>query len=107
MVDLITPVLTYLTLDNAALIGIGAGCLGGSVKATYSTWINYCRGESTVLWKFGLTLLISLVIGGAIGYLFNFDYRVSGLAGFAGLDILSNIGKASISSTKFTMNKNK
>ena len=105
MIDWIALLLAYFELDNAALIAISAGCLGGSVKAMYSAWVSYTEGEPARLWKFGLTFFISVIIGGIIGYLFNFDYRVSGLAGFAGLDILSNIGKASISTTKFTMNK--
>jgi len=103
--DLITPILTYLELDTLALIGIGAGALGGCVKGMYSAFIDCSEMREVKILKFSLNLIVSIILGGVIGYLFNFDYRVSGLAGFAGMDILTNIGKASISSTKFVMNK--
>ena len=99
--------INFLNFENINLVALAitAGILGGSVKAMYTAWINYTTGQITKIWKFFLTLFISMLIGGAIGYLFSFDYKVAGLAGFAGIDILTNVAKASIASKKFTMNR--
>ena len=48
-----------------------------------------------ILWGYYvITVLVALVIGVFIGIIFNFDYRLSLLAGYAGTDILEGIYKS-------------
>jgi fluoride ion exporter CrcB/FEX len=48
-----------------------------------------------ILWGyFSVTIIIALIIGIFIGLIFNFDYRLSLLAGYAGTDILESIYKS-------------
>ena len=48
-----------------------------------------------ILWNYYfITILVSLVIGIFTGIIFNFDYRLSLLSGYAGLDILEGIYKS-------------
>jgi fluoride ion exporter CrcB/FEX len=48
-----------------------------------------------ILWGYYLiTVMVALVIGIFTGLIFNFDYRLSLLAGYAGTDILEGIYKS-------------
>ncbi len=48
-----------------------------------------------ILWKYYvITVLVAVVIGVFIGIIFDFDYRLSLLAGYAGTDILEGIYKS-------------
>ncbi len=48
-----------------------------------------------ILWGYYLiTVLVALVIGIFTGLIFNFDYRLSLLAGYAGTDILEGVYKS-------------
>jgi fluoride ion exporter CrcB/FEX len=48
-----------------------------------------------ILWGYyAITVLVALVIGVFVGLIFNFDYRLSLLAGYAGTDILEGIYKS-------------
>ena len=48
-----------------------------------------------ILWGYyAITVLVALVIGVFIGIIFNFDTRLSLLAGYAGTDILEGIYKS-------------
>ena len=48
-----------------------------------------------ILWNYYvITVVIAVVIGVFIGIIFNFDYRLSLLAGYAGTDILEGIYKS-------------
>ena len=48
-----------------------------------------------ILWNYYfITVFVSLTIGVFTGIIFNFDYRLSLLAGYAGLDILEGIYKS-------------
>ena len=48
-----------------------------------------------ILWGYyAITVLVAVVIGVFIGIIFNFDYRLSLLAGYAGTDILEGIYKS-------------
>ncbi len=48
-----------------------------------------------ILWGYyAITVLVALVIGVFTGIIFNFDYRLSLLAGYAGTDILEGIYKS-------------
>ena len=48
-----------------------------------------------ILWGYySITVLIAVVIGIFVGLVFNFDYRLSLLAGYAGTDIIEGIYKS-------------
>ena len=48
-----------------------------------------------ILWGYyAITVLVALVIGIFVGIIFNFDHRLSLLAGYAGTDILEGIYKS-------------
>lgn len=48
-----------------------------------------------ILWGYySITVVIAVVIGTFTGLIFNFDYRLSLLAGYAGSDILEGIYKS-------------
>ncbi|VVB82640.1 Uncharacterised protein [uncultured archaeon] len=48
-----------------------------------------------ILWGYyAITVVVALVIGVFTGLIFNFDYRLSLLAGYAGTDILEGIYKS-------------
>jgi len=48
-----------------------------------------------ILWGYySITVLVAVVIGVFVGLIFNFDYRLSLLAGYAGTDILEGIYKS-------------
>ena len=66
-----------------------------SVSASAPQEKSIEQGESIKLWYFGLTVLIAAFIGGALGNVFEADYRVAGITGFVGTDILENVTKAS------------
>lgn len=48
-----------------------------------------------ILWNYYvITVIVAAVIGIFVGIIFNFDYRLSLLAGYAGTDILEGIYKS-------------
>ena len=48
-----------------------------------------------ILWGYyAVTVLVAAIIGIFVGIIFNFDYRLSLLAGYAGTDILEGIYKS-------------
>ncbi|MDO8564346.1 MAG: hypothetical protein Q7R87_05035 [Nanoarchaeota archaeon] len=48
-----------------------------------------------ILWGYyAITVLVAAIIGVFVGIVFNFDYRLSLLAGYAGTDILEGIYKS-------------
>jgi len=48
-----------------------------------------------ILWNYYLiTVIVAAIIGGFVGMVFNFDYRLALLAGYAGTDILEGIYKS-------------
>ncbi len=48
-----------------------------------------------ILWNYyAITVIIAAIIGIFVGVVFNFDYRLSLLAGYAGTDILEGIYKS-------------
>jgi len=82
--DLLQPIIL-----PAALGGIGGLTRGfiGLLKA-----LSLRR---KILWGYyAITVLVAVVIGSFIGLIFNFDYRLSLLAGYAGTDILEGIYKS-------------
>ena len=48
-----------------------------------------------ILWGYyAITVIVAAIIGVFIGIVFNFDYRLSLLAGYAGTDILEGVYKS-------------
>ena len=48
-----------------------------------------------IIWGYyAITVIVAVVIGIFVGLIFNFDYRLSLLAGYAGTDILEGIYKS-------------
>lgn len=48
-----------------------------------------------ILWSYyAITVIVATIIGMFVGIIFNFDYRLSLLAGYAGTDILEGIYKS-------------
>jgi len=48
-----------------------------------------------IIWTYyGITIFIAVIIGIFIGMIFNFDWRLSLLAGYAGTDIIESIYKS-------------
>ena len=78
-----------LTVAAAILGGLGGLTRGliGLLKALSL--------KRRIIWTYYLiTLAVAVVIGIFIGLIFNFDYRLSLLAGYAGTDILEGIYKS-------------
>jgi len=74
-----------------------AGMLGGIGGLTRG-FVGLLKALSlrrTILWGYYvITVVIALIIGIFIGIIFDFDYRLSLLAGYAGTDILEGIYKS-------------
>ncbi len=48
-----------------------------------------------IIWSYyAITVIVAAIIGVFIGVVFNFDYRLSLLAGYAGTDVLEGIYKS-------------
>lgn len=74
-----------------------AGLLGG-VGGLTRGFVGLLKALSLrrrILWTYYvITVAIALIIGIFTGLIFNFDYRLSLLAGYAGTDILEGIYKS-------------
>tara|TARA_Y100000310_G_scaffold343763_1_gene452913 strand:+ start:1000 stop:1266 length:267 start_codon:yes stop_codon:yes gene_type:complete len=74
-----------------------AGLLGG-IGGLVRSFIGLLKALSLrrrILWGYySITLLVSVTIGVFIGIIFDFDPRLSLLAGYAGTDILEGIYKS-------------
>jgi len=85
----VDPETLNLLILPAALGGVGGLTRGfiGLLKA-----LSLRR---RILWGYyAITVVVAVVIGIFIGLIFNFDYRLSLLAGYAGTDILEGIYKS-------------
>jgi len=74
-----------------------AGLLGGIGGLTrgFVGLLKALSMRRRILWGYyAITVLVALVIGIFIGIIFNFDTRLSLLAGYAGTDILEGIYKS-------------
>ena len=74
-----------------------AGTLGG-VGGLTRGFVGLLKALSLrrrILWGYyAVTVLIALIIGVFVGIIFNFDPRLSLLAGYAGTDIIEGIYKS-------------
>src|SRR3989338_3526076 len=80
------------------LVGVGYPALLGGVGGLTRGFIGLLKALSLrrkIIWGYyAITVLVALVIGVFTGIIFNFDYRLSLLAGYAGTDILEGIYKS-------------
>jgi len=81
-----------LDADNAPCHARGIGGLTRGVIGL----LKALSLRRRILWGgyYIITVLVALIIGVFIGLIFNFDYRLSLLAGYAGTDILEGIYKS-------------
>ena len=76
------------------IIAGGLGGLGGLTRG-FIGLLKALSIRRRILWGyFSITVVVAVVIGIFIGIIFNFDYRLSLLAGYAGTDILEGIYKS-------------
>lgn len=70
------------------------GGLGGLVRG-FVGLLKAISMRRKILWGYyTVTLIVAVVIGFFTGIIFNFDYRLSLLAGYAGTDIIEGIYKS-------------
>ena len=70
---------------------IAVGVLGGLVRALYGLLKAINNGIIVHKGHFLITLIVSGIIGGILGSVFDMDFRIAALAGYVGTDILENI----------------
>ncbi|MFA5856801.1 MAG: hypothetical protein WC867_05555 [Candidatus Pacearchaeota archaeon] len=81
---------TFETLVLPAILGGIGGLTRGFIGLLKALSL-----KRKILWGYyGITVLIAFVIGIFTGIVFNFDSRLSLLAGYAGTDILEGIYKS-------------
>jgi len=80
-------------MDSTIASGL-LGLLGGSVRVLLGI-MKSATLKRKIVWNYALvTMLSSGIIGALLGIIFNFDYRLAALAGYAGTDILEGIYKS-------------
>jgi len=86
---MVDPVFANQVLYPAILGGIG-GLTRGVVGLLKALSLRL-----RIIWGYyAITVLVAAIIGVFVGIIFNFDYRLSLLAGYAGTDILEGIYKS-------------
>jgi len=79
---------------SALLLPAALGGLGGLTRGVVGL-LKAISLRRKILWGYySITVLVAIVIGIFTGVIFNFDYRLSLLAGYAGTDILEGIYKS-------------
>lgn len=80
-------------MDIAVTSGILGG-IGGLTRGVVGL-LKALSLRRRILWGYYLiTLAVAIIIGVFVGIIFDFDYRLSLLAGYAGTDILEGIYKS-------------
>ena len=79
---------------NVILLSAILGGIGGLTRGVVGL-LKALSLRRKILWGYyAITVLIALIIGVFTGIIFNFDPRLSLLAGYAGTDILEGIYKS-------------
>ncbi|MFA5259449.1 MAG: hypothetical protein WC402_05235 [Candidatus Pacearchaeota archaeon] len=82
------------TILNSLLIPAFLGGVGGLTRGLIGL-LKALSLKRKILWGYYIiTVIIALIIGVFTGLIFNFDPRLSLLAGYAGTDILEGIYKS-------------
>ncbi len=80
-------------MDAIVLAGILGG-IGGLTRGVVGL-LKALSLRRKIIWTYyAITVLVALIIGIFVGIIFNFDNRLSLLAGYAGTDILEGIYKS-------------
>jgi len=80
-------------LEQIALPAL-LGALGGLTRG-FVGLLKALSMRRKILWGYyAITVVVAFIIGIFTGLIFNFDYRLSLLAGYAGTDILDGIYKS-------------
>ncbi|MBI2045616.1 hypothetical protein HYT23_06160 [Candidatus Pacearchaeota archaeon] len=79
---------------SAIILPAALGGIGGLTRGLIGL-LKAISLRRKILWGYYvITVFVAAVIGIFIGIIFNFDYRLSLLAGYAGTDILEGIYKS-------------
>lgn len=80
-------------MNEIILAGVLGG-IGGLTRGVVGL-LKALSLKRRILWGYyAITVLVALIIGIFVGIIFNFDNRLSLLAGYAGTDILEGIYKS-------------
>lgn len=83
-----------LSLLNSLILPSVLGGLGGLTRG-FIGLLKALSLKRKIIWGYYvITVVIAVIIGIFTGLIFNFDYRLSLLAGYAGTDILEGIYKS-------------
>ncbi|MCX8159092.1 MAG: hypothetical protein N3D20_02270 [Candidatus Pacearchaeota archaeon] len=83
-----------MALGNEVIIPALLGGIGGLTRG-FIGLLKALSLRRRILWAYYvITVIVAAVIGVFVGIVFNFDYRLSLLAGYAGTDILEGIYKS-------------
>ena len=82
------------TLIEQLVLPAILGAVGGLTRG-FVGLLKALSMRRKILWGYyAITIVVAFVIGIFTGLIFNFDYRLSLLAGYAGTDILEGIYKS-------------
>lgn len=80
-------------MDGVMLAGLLGG-IGGLTRGVVGL-LKALSLRRRILWSYyAITVLVAVIIGTFVGIIFDFDPRLSLLAGYAGTDILEGIYKS-------------
>jgi len=79
---------------NAYLLAAILGGIGGLTRGVVGLLKALSLRRKIIWGYYGITVLVAIIIGVFTGSIFNFDPRLSLLAGYAGTDILEGIYKS-------------
>ncbi|MEK6881776.1 MAG: hypothetical protein AABY22_19315 [Nanoarchaeota archaeon] len=81
-------------VGDTLLISGSLGALGGLTRG-FVGLLKALSMRRKIIWMYYfITVVIAVIIGIFVGIVFDFDYRLSLLAGYAGTDILEGIYKS-------------
>lgn len=79
---------------NETIIAAMLGALGGMTRGLVGLMKAF-TAKRKIKWQYWLlTVAVASIIGAFTGIIFNFDYRLSLLSGYAGTDIIEGIYKS-------------
>jgi fluoride ion exporter CrcB/FEX len=85
--------MTTELMQNIVLPGL-LGMAGGLTRGVVGL-LKAMSLRRKVLWGYwAVSALVAMIIGTFVGLIFNFDYRLSLLAGYAGTDVIESIYKS-------------